>query len=165
MSEYTDGEIARLVDCLKTIKEVPRREMKEENRHRRNDLLAASDDGAEFDVFIRQSLDFAEDFSIGLVFRASDGKRITLVRFNGQHEQSPQLFNSNPHFSYHIHKATAENLNAGRLEKHPATVTDRYASLDEAIAEFMTTTNIQGWQKHFPNAVPMPLFRQNGEQP
>lgn len=137
--------------------------MKEENRHYRNDLVAASADGAEFDVFIRQSLDFAEDFSLGLVFRAPDGKRVTLIRFNGQHEQSPRLFGSHHHFSYHIHKATAENLNAGRLEKHPGEVTDRYGSFDEAIAEFMTTADIQGWEKYFPRAVPMPLFKQNGE--
>ncbi len=110
------------------------------------------------------SLDFAEDFSLGLVFRAPDGKRVTLVRFNGQHEQSPRLFGSHPHFSYHIHKASAENLNGGRLEKHSAEVTERYASFDEAVAEFMTTVNIQGWEKHFPQAVPLPLFRQNGEK-
>ncbi|MBI3524525.1 MAG: hypothetical protein HY066_08345 [Betaproteobacteria bacterium] len=163
MSDYTDDEITRLIGCPKTINEAPRREMKEENRHRRNDLVAVSGDGAEFDAFIRQSLDFAEDFSLGLIYRAPDGKRVTLVRFNGQHEQSPKLFGGHPHFSYHIHRATAENLNAGRLEKHPAAITGRYASFDEAIAEFMTMTNIQSWERHFPNAVPLPLFRQNGE--
>jgi hypothetical protein len=163
MSEYTDNEISQLIGCPKTITEPPRREMKEENRHRRNDLVVASADGAEFDVFIRQSLDFAEDFSLGLVYHAPDGKRITLVRFNGQHEQSPELFGSQPHFSYHIHKATADNLSSGRLEKHPGEVTERYASFDEAISEFMTTTNIHGWEKYFPQAVPLPLFRQNGE--
>jgi len=164
MSDYTDNGISELVGCPKTIKEAPRRDMKEENRHRRNDLVVISDDGVEFDVFIRQSLDFAEDFSIGLVCHAPDGKRITLVRYNGQHEQSPELFGSHPHFSYHIHQATGDNLAAGRFEKHPGEVTDRYASLDEAIAEFMTTTNIQGWGRHFPQSVPMPLFRQNGER-
>ena len=164
MDDYTNDDIARLIGSPRTIKEAPRREMKEENRHRRNDLVVASGDGAEFDVFIRQSVDFGEDFSLGLVYRAPDGKRVTLVRFNGQHEQSSQLFGSHPHFSYHIHKATAENLNAGRLEKHPAAVTDNYASFEEAIGEFLVAMNIQGWERYFPQAAPpMPLFRQNGE--
>lgn len=161
MNDYTENEISALIGCRKTIKEPPRREMK---RHRRNDLVVVSDNGMNFDAFIRQSLDFVEDFSIGLVCHALDGKRITLVRYNGQHEQSPELFGSHPHFSYHIHRATAGNLAAGRFEKHPGEVTNRYASLDEAIGDFMTTTNIQGWEKHFPQSMPLPLFRQNGER-
>lgn len=163
MSDYTEDDIMRLIGCAKTIKEAPKREMKEENRHRRNDMVVVSSEGGEFDVFIRQSLDFAEDFSVGLVYRTDDGKRITLVRYNGQHEQSDKPFTDNPHFSYHVHRATADNLNNGRFEKHPATITETYASFDEAIGEFMTGTSIKDWQKHFPNAVEMPLF-QDGEE-
>jgi len=158
MSTYTDDEITRLITCPKVITDAPRREMKKEHRHRRNDMAVVSDSNEAFNVFIRQSTEFPEDFSIGLDYFAPDGKRITLIRFNGQHEQTTTPFSDNPHFNYHIHRATSENLNNGRLAKHPASITESYASLDEAIAEFMEITKIEGWQKHFPNAVPMPLF-------
>ncbi len=163
MSLYTDDEIARLICCKKSIKDAPRREMKEENRHRRNDMSLTFPEDETFDVFIRQSSEFDEDFSIGLVYCAPDGKRITLVRFNGPHEQCPTPFFANPHFRCHIHRATADNLNNGRLEKHPAAVTETSASLLEAIGEFMATIQVEGWQKHFPNAVPLPLFPQGTE--
>lgn len=163
MSTYTDDDIARLIACQKAIKDAPRREMKEENRHRRNDMTVVSSSNEAFDVFIRQSMEFSEDFSVGLVYCAPDGKRVTLVRFNGQHEQTSAPFSDNPHFNYHIHRATPENLNNGRHEKHPASITDTYASLDEAIAEFMATTKIEGWQKHFPNSVQLSLIQQREE--
>jgi hypothetical protein len=161
MSDYTEDDINYLIDCAKTIKEVPKRDMKEENRHRRNDMVVINSEGDEFDVFIRQSLDFDEDFSVGLVYRSKDGKRITLVRYNGQHEQSDKPFSDNPHFSYHIHRATADNLNTGRFEKHPASITETYGSFDEAIGEFMKAARINDWQKYFPDAVSLSLF-QNG---
>ncbi len=161
MSDYTEDGIKRLIDCSKAIKDTPKRDMKEENRHRRNDMVVINSEGDEFDVFIRQSLDFAEDFSVGLVYRSKDGKRITLVRYNGQHEQSDKPFSDNPHFSYHIHRATADNLNNGRFEKHPASITETYGSFDEAIREFMKAICINDWQKYFPCAVDLPLF-QNG---
>lgn len=54
-------------------------------------------------------MEFAEDFSLGLVYLL-DGKRMTLVRYNGQHEQTTDLVDiQSLHFQYHIHKATAEN--------------------------------------------------------
>lgn len=162
MTGYTETEIARLISCQKTIKDAPRRDMKEENRHRRNDLTVVSAEGEDFDVFIRQSLEFAEDFSLGLVYRTEDGRRILLVRYNGQHEQSPQGFAGHPHYAYHIHRATAENLDNGRYEKHPASITEAYASFDETIGAFMQDTGIQGWDKYFPNSATLPLFQSNG---
>ena len=164
MSEFTEDGIKRLIGCTKTIQEAPKRDMKEENRHRRNDMVVVSNDGDEFDVFIRQSLDFTEDFSVGLVYRSKDGKRITLLRYNGQHEQSDRPFSDNPHFSYHVHRATADNLNNGRFEKHPASITETYGSFDEAIGEFMKAACINDWQKHFPSAVELPLFQNGGDR-
>jgi hypothetical protein len=36
-------------------------------------------------------LEFDEDFSLGLVYLSPDGKRMTLIRYNGQHDQSKRI--------------------------------------------------------------------------
>jgi hypothetical protein len=159
MVDWSDAEIDQLLRCRKSIQDAPRRDMKEENRHRRNDMKLRGPEGEQFEVFIRQSLEFPEDFSIGLVFFAPEGKRVTLVRFNGQHEQALDPFQAGvPHFNFHVHKATPDNLNMGRYEKHPADTTQDYASLDEAIVVFCKYVCIQGWERHFPDTRVIPLF-------
>jgi hypothetical protein len=87
---HTNESIRDLITCMKRVADPPAREFKEENRHRRKDMRLQSANGEQriFDVFIRQSLEFAEDFSLGLVYLSPEGKRMTLVRFNGQHDQS-----------------------------------------------------------------------------
>ncbi|HXA21644.1 MAG TPA: hypothetical protein VNW90_05045, partial [Acetobacteraceae bacterium] len=46
-----------------------------------------------------------------------------------------------PHFQYHVHQATAENLNNGRYDKHPASATRLYASFAEATRELDGTAS------------------------
>lgn len=162
MSFSTD-QIDDLIGCIKEIDAAPSKEFKEENRHRRKDmrLRDAGDRTREFNVFIRQSLEFAEDFSIGLIYSSPEGKRITLIRYNGQHEQSNDPFSAvAPHFQYHIHKATPDNLNNGRFEKHPARITDSYGSFEEAIREFLFAVGLSDGDiaKYFPGLGALPLF-------
>lgn len=88
MPDWTDIEITRLIACSKSVSVAPKKEMKEEFRHRRNDMKLGSGGGEQFEVFMRQSLEFQEDFSIGLVFLSPEGKSILLIRFNGQHDQA-----------------------------------------------------------------------------
>jgi hypothetical protein len=90
---FTISRIAELIMCDKQITDAPTRDFREEYRHRRKDfrLQAANDPKLSFSVFMRQSLEFVEDFSLGLVYQSEDGKRITLVRYNGQHHQSTEL--------------------------------------------------------------------------
>ncbi len=167
---YTDDIIGDLVICPKRVTDAPAREFKGENRHRRRDMRLQSTDGQArvFDVFIRQSLEFAEDFSLGLVYQSPEGKRMTLVRFNGQHEQSNDPFDlQKTHFQYHVHTATAANLNDGRYDKHPAAPATRYASFDEAIIEFLATIRLdhEDIAKYFPGCEDLPLFRDQGGTP
>ncbi len=160
MTAWTATQIDDLIACRKTIKDAPKKEMKEENRHRRNDMVVVSDAGEAFEVFIRQSLEFDEDFSVGLVYLSPEGRRIVLIRFNGQHEQTNDAIEAaKPHFNYHIHKVTADDLNEGRMEKHPAAVSTAYASLSEALGEFFTAIGLDGFERYFPEAVPLPLFK------
>jgi hypothetical protein len=160
--------INELIGCDKVIIDAPTRDFKEEYRHSRKDfrLQAANDPKLLFSVFMRQSLEFAEDFSLGLVYLSEDGKRMTMIRYNGQHDQSNDPYDlAKPHFQYHIHKATPENLNNGRYSKHPAIATRLYASFTEATQEFLTAIGLrtQDIAKHFPGMDSLPLFRDRGE--
>jgi hypothetical protein len=111
-------------------------------------------------------LEFDEDFSLGLVYLSPDGKRMTLIRYNGQHDQSNDPFDlMKPHFQYHVHQATAENLNNGRCDKHPASATRLYASFAEATREFLAAIGVRAEDiaKIFPGnglaaAVPRPPY-------
>lgn len=161
---YTDDNIQDLIACPKRVTDPPAREFKSENRHRRKDMRLQSTNGQShnFEVFIRQSLEFAEDFSLGLVYMSPEGKRMTLVRFNGQHGQSNDPLDlAKTHFQYHIHTATAANLNDGRYEKHPAALA-RYASFEEATIDFLATIRLDQDEvaRHFPGCEYLPLFRE-----
>ena len=161
---FTTLSIDELISCEKLITEAPTREFKEENRHRRKDmrLQYAHDAKTIFSVFVRQSLEFDEDFSLGLVYLSVDGKRMTMIRYNGQHDQSNDPYDqAKTHFQYHIHKATPENLNNGRFDKHPATATRAYASFVEATSEFLAAIGLraQDISAHFPGMESLPLFR------
>ena len=113
---YTTEIIDELIARPKRVSKSPPKEFKEENRHRRKDMELEGIEGGEFFVFIRQSLEFSEDFSLGLQY-ILDGKRILLVRYNGQHEQTDDVIKLELlHFQYHVHKASPENLNNGRFE-------------------------------------------------
>ena len=89
----TQQRIQELIKLPKTI--VRRRPShgyrEEESGSRRCDLDLRShgqDDGT-FAVFIRQNLQFAENFSIGLRYRADlPLGAITLLRYNGPHGES-----------------------------------------------------------------------------
>ncbi len=167
---FTPLSIDELISCEKQIIEAPSRDFKEENRHRRRDMRL-QDMGVGkrmFSVFIRPSLEFAEDFSLGLVYLSQDGKRMTMIRYNGQHDQSNDPYDlEKKHFQYHIHRATAENLNNGRYAKHPASVTRDYASFEEATTEFLQVIGLRTGDisTHFPGMDSLPLFRTRGTLP
>lgn len=162
---FNDESINSLISCEKLVVEAPTRDYKQQNRHLKKDMTLHSLNGEEFMVFIRQSLEFSEDFSLGLVLRSPEGKRITLVRYNGQHEQSNYPIElAKPHFQYHIHKVTVDNIKNGRYEKHPAEPTPRYASFEEATVAFLVDIGLNKADviKHFPGFEDLPLFRSGG---
>ena len=84
---YTQQEIDDLIDCPNVVSEAPKREMKLDRGHFRNDMrLKSTDDKLEFRVFMRRNEDLPENFSIGLAFLAKDGSgEVVLLRCNGPH--------------------------------------------------------------------------------
>ncbi|OIO97704.1 MAG: hypothetical protein AUJ92_03055 [Armatimonadetes bacterium CG2_30_59_28] len=56
---YTEEDLEQLISCPKRISQAPRREMRTDGKH-------------GFRAFMRHSLEFAEDFSLGLVYVPKD---------------------------------------------------------------------------------------------
>lgn len=159
MPDYDQAEIDKLVVCRKTVKEGPTKKDKLAGAHYRNDAkLLASDDAikGDFSMFMRQSEDFPENFSVGLTYHPKDGRQdITLLRCNGQHG----TFNNrmphdadHPHYSYHVHRASEKALEEGRKAECWAETTAEFATFGEAVQYFIKAVNLDDAdaEKYFP---------------
>ncbi len=153
MSDMTQEEIDRLICCPKVISDPPGKEMTEDHGSLRNSMrLTAKEGQGEFLAFMRKNVAFPENFSIGLDYCARDGSgRICLLRCNGPHgEWIDDFHDPRPHFGYHIHRARAENIEAGFRAERGAEVTKEYASYQEALQHFVRLCHIEEAAKYFP---------------
>lgn len=152
-----------MISCPKEISEAPKREMKLDGAHLRNGakMTALNETKGEFTVFLRQNVDFPENFSIGLTYSPHDGRdTITLIRCNGKHGDFNESFDpEHPHWDFHIHHATEAAIEAGHAPEKFAKKTTEYASFEEAIQVFVKLVNLnpKDAQKHFPGRTQIPL--------
>ena len=126
--------------------------MKLDRGHFRNDMRLKSADGSlEFRVFMRRSEDLPENFSIGLAFLAKDGSgEVVRLRCNGPHGGYNESFDpEHPHWDYHVHRASAEMIEAGLRPERAATISRDFASYEEAVQYFLRATNITGAMAYF----------------
>jgi hypothetical protein len=157
MKQFTDEELDHLLKCPKKTTTAPKKMMRIEGKHKRNDLKVESVDGLHrFEIFIRQNTEFEENFSVGLIYISSEEARsFTLLRCNGKHGGT----NVNPHHAYfHIHRATAQDLNNDINAERSTETTSEYASLPEALAYFFRLIRLNDASDHFPNLGQKPLF-------
>lgn len=163
VATFSQIELDGLISCLKGISEAPKREMKLDGAQMRNaaKLIALNETKGEFTIFMRQNVDFPENFSIGLAYSPHDGREaITLLRCNGKHGDYNGTFDpDHPHWDFHIHKANEESIEAGYAPEKFATKTTEYASFEEAIQTFVKEINLnaQDAQKHFPAKPQIPF--------
>jgi hypothetical protein len=149
VSTFTQAEIEALIACPKAVVEAPTREMKMDRGHRRKDAKLVPTDGTKgyFWLFIRESAEFQENFSVGLIYHPHDGRSdITLIRCNGKHGEFNRGNNAfdpaHPHWHFHVHRATQEALDSGCVAEKNAAVTTEFASLIEAVQYLVKTINI-----------------------
>lgn len=166
MSPYTEEDITALIQCPKCVVQPPKREMKSNRGSLRNEMELKAAKGLDrFSVFMRVSEHFREDFSIGLKYHSPDGQSFNLIRCNGPHGEHLDIRREpGAHFSYHIHKISAEDINDGNFaERHGAT-TDGYASYEEALVYFLKTVGVIDAEKYFPAHASQPaLFMVEGD--
>lgn len=73
-----------------------------------------------------------------------------LLRCNGPHGGFNDLFDpGHPHWDYHVHRASAEMMEAGLRPERAATVNEDFASYEEAVQYFLRATNITDARSHF----------------
>ena len=169
MKTWTQAELDELISCSKKVEDPPRKEMRSERGHQRNDMTLSSLDGKwRFSVFMRVNEEFPENFSVGLIHDPRDEPgELTLLRCNGphgEHDNSP-IEDPQPHFGYHIHRARADVINAGLSPDKLASLTDAYASFNEALHHFLRLAHIVGAEAYFPPGNQLPLFRPEEGQP
>lgn len=145
MSIYTDEFLSELISCSKKIIDPPKREWKNIGRYRRNEMrLESSDKQHHFHVFMRQSEEFLENFSIGMNYFPKTEPSFCLIRYNGRHGAVKE----HPHHAdFHVHRILSEDLNNDiRAEKH-VEITTEYASYEEALRYFLKEINLIGEDK------------------
>jgi hypothetical protein len=143
----------KLITCKKEVIQFPGKGYKEEFGHKKLDFNCQADqEGFSFRVFIRQSLKFQEDFSVGLVWQRPEGlPPLNLYRCNGLHGGAIAF----PHHAhFHIHTLNLVDIQAGRTEPRMLTITDAYDSLPKAIFYFAEQVNILDIKTYFPPPQP-----------
>ena len=98
-------------------------------RHKQRNFNAVTDDGAVYRIYQRQNLDDDQDFSCGLALARRGGKPLSLVRYNGASHVHGKI-----RYACHIHCATADALAAGRKVDSQAEGTERYKTVEGALA-------------------------------
>lgn len=163
----TDFEIQALIKAPKKIvHKDPVKGFRKEDRHHRCslELESVSEEKKKFKVFIRQSVEFIEDFSIGLQYEINISllKIVTLIRYNGPHGES--IRHSDGHYNKpHIHRLTETEIASGSMmpqEKHRK-ITDKYRTFEEALSIFFRDIGAINFVEHFPELRQTRLF--NGQ--
>jgi len=147
MLEIDELQLNELLKCEKQIIEPPKKQMDLINRSYRNGFKAISiDKKYSFIVFIRQSEDIPDDFSIGLVYCSNTGKNITLYRCNGPHGDfvdNNQM--ENHYFGFHEHI-----FQPGSYNKMVGILTKAYGTFQDGLAYFCRHCNITNANVYFP---------------
>ena len=161
---YTDDDLDQLICCPKRITAPPRKELRIQGQMLRSELELESLDGQHaYRAYIRQSRQFAENFSVGMDYQRKDEPgSFCLIRCNGMHgghKVHPH------HLTCHVHRSKADDVNAGlRAERH-IEPTGEYAALRDALRFFLLKVNVQSvdLSQNFPGITQADLF--SGEMP
>ena len=140
---YTDDELVQLKAMPKRATN-PGARWQEKPRlapaHRQRNFQAVTQtEDAHFAIYQRQNLADKADFSCGIRYCPLGGVPIVLARYNGSGHTHGDII-----YRPHIHSATAAAILAGRRPESEASETDRYTTLEGALACLLEDYNVQG---------------------
>ena len=92
-----------------------------------------------FEIYQRQNLLDNSDYSCGIAYVLLDGSRLTLARYNGAGHEHGDIT-----FEPHIHRATEAAIASGRRPEREAEKTDRYETIEGALACLIRDYNVAG---------------------
>jgi len=154
MESINDALLQEVLFCDKVAVRADRKKLSFSNRHRRNNIYLKSKDGKyEYKLYLRQSEDFLEDFSVGLIwmnpanFIEISKSSIILLRCQGPHDGKEPL-GSDIHHDYHIHTITLEDFKDKRYQKPSGRVsTTAFSSFEQAIFYLLNDYNVKDVEK------------------
>lgn len=141
---YTESELDALRSMPKRISNPGARwltkpKTRPTHKQRSFQLTGGDDEGVRSQVYQRQNLEDQQDFSCGISYLSRGAQQLTLARYNGpSHEHG--------HIAYrpHIHRASEKAISAGRKAESDATETDRFETVDGALACLMEDYHVSG---------------------
>ena len=141
---YTDEELESLRAIRKLVANPGSRWSEKPARapvHRQRSFKAAGEAGDEprFEIYQRQNIQDDADFSCGIAHVSLDGTRLTLARYNGPGHEHGDIVDRP-----HIHRTTAKSIASGGKPEREATETDRYETLEGALACLIEDFNVFG---------------------
>ena len=141
----TDAEIDQLLGMPKQVQNPGSRERKEGKHLRKDFRVQSHDEKYEFVLFTRQSTVIHNGFSAGLRWCSKTGEDVILVRCNGaDHPHVNALERDAFDSQFHIHRATAKYISAGKRSEGRADPTNRFRTLSGALHEIVRIGNISG---------------------
>ena len=141
---YTDDELAALRAMPKRVTNSNARwsnkpKARPTQRQRIFQVSGVEDENAHFLIYQRQSLDDEHNFSCGISYLPSGSPSLTLARYNGPgHEHGDIVYRT------HIHRASERAIAAGLKPESEAKETDRFSTLEGALACLIDDFNLRG---------------------
>ena len=141
---YTDGDLTEFRSMPKRITNPRARWLekpKERPAHHQRNFQASGqqNEEARFSVYQRQNLNDDSDFSCGISYLPPSGPSLTLARYNG-----PSHAHGDIVYRPHIHRASERAITAGRKPESEAEATNRFETLEGALACLMEDFNLTG---------------------
>ena len=137
---YSDDELDELRSMRKRVTNPGARWVTKPGHRQRNLKLTGVDDvTVRFEVYQRQNESDENDFSCGIAYIPTGGRRLTLARYNG-----PSHVHGDIAYRPHIHRATASAIAAGKKPESEAAETDQFTTLDGAFACLISDLHLEG---------------------
>ena len=144
MKLYTEADLATLQSMQKRIVNPGARWLEKPktrpvHRQRAFQVSGGSDDEARFLIYQRENLLDGLDYSSGILYLPRGGPSLTLARYNGpSHEHRDIVYRP------HIHRASEKAIAAGLKPESDAEETDRFETLEGALACLVNDFNVTG---------------------
>lgn len=147
---FTDPLIEELISCPKRITSPPKQVKSNRGSTKLQFEMQSLDGEHNFEGFITKNDVFQENFSIGLFYNLKAEKGgVKLLRCNGAHGGNKNVIH---HFVNHVHTVKAEDLNNGIFAERHVTITEEYATHEDALQFYLKRINLKAEDriKHFP---------------
>ena len=141
---YTDKELADLESMPKRVTNPGARwadkpKLRPVHSQRIFQAVGQQDQEAQFSVYQRQNLDDSSDFSCGISYHPLGAPSLTLARYNGPNHEHGDIA-----YRTHIHRDSERAIAAGKKPESEAEETDRFETLEGALACLMQDYNLTG---------------------